>query len=80
MLAGLQAEDAGAWLDQGTEHPHRLALSVRRDRVPHTRRSLAEAFAGRGLQVRPGLRALPGAGCRWGFGFRASPGAGCRCS
>ena len=52
VLSVLQREDAGAWLDQGTEHPHRLAISVRQDRVPATRKQLSEAFAACGLQVR----------------------------
>ncbi len=51
VLAGLQGDGAGAWLDQGTEHPHRLALSVRLDRLEGTREALAEGFSNRGLQV-----------------------------
>ena len=53
VLRGLQGDDAGAWLDQGTEHPHRLALSVRLDRLADTRSRLAQGFADRNLQVKP---------------------------
>ena len=51
VLADLESKDAGAWLDRGTEHPHRLALSVRLDCLADTRRILAERFAHCQLQV-----------------------------
>lgn len=51
VLADLESKEAGAWLDRGTEHPHRLALSVRLDCLADTRRILAERFAHCQLQV-----------------------------
>ena len=50
-LRWLEEQGAGAWLDQGTEHPHRLALSVRSDRLHDTYHRLTHAFSDRGLQV-----------------------------
>ena len=50
-LRWLEEQGAGAWLDQGTEHPHRLALSVRADRLHDTYHRLSHAFSDRGLQV-----------------------------
>ena len=67
VLRGLRGDDAGAWLDQGTEHPHRLAISVRQDRVPAARQQLSEAFAARGLQVRA-----------WGIGCKQQRALPCR--
>ena len=50
-LRWLEEQGAGAWLDQGVEHPHRLALSVRLDRLHDTYHRLSHAFSDRGLQA-----------------------------
>ena len=44
--------DAAHWLDDGSEHPHRIALSVRADQVPHVTHSLQAGIAAAGLQAR----------------------------
>ncbi len=48
----LKVEGAGDWLDHGTEHPHRIALSIRADKVQHVVYKLGEGFASMGLQAR----------------------------
>ena len=50
-LRWLEEQGAGAWLDQGTEHPHRLALSVRLDRLHDAHNRLAHGFSDRGIQA-----------------------------
>lgn len=52
MVDHLRAEGAGDWLDHGTEHPHRIALSIRADKVPHAVEMLGEGFAACGLEVK----------------------------
>jgi hypothetical protein len=52
LVTDLRMEGAGDWLDHGTEHPHRIAISVRADKVPHAVEKLGEGFAAADLQVR----------------------------
>ena len=47
----LAAEDAGHWLDAGTEHPHRIALSIRADHVAASVRQLGLGFQDSSLEV-----------------------------
>ena len=47
----LEGHGAGHWLDHGTEHPHRIALSVRADKVKHVVGQLTSGFRGQGIQV-----------------------------
>ena len=51
IVSDLEDQGAGHWLDHGTEHPHRIALSIRADMVPHAVHSLSSGFAHEGLQV-----------------------------
>ena len=43
------------WLDHGTEHPHRIALSMQAACVPHATASLQHGCSARGLQVLPAV-------------------------
>jgi len=52
-VLGRLGEDAGAWLDRGTEHPHRIALSVRGDRASDAAAQLRAGFEAAGVQARP---------------------------
>ena len=45
-------EGSAHWLDDGSEHPHRIALSMHSGAVGHARHRLQELAAQRGLQVR----------------------------
>lgn len=51
----LSTEGAGHWLDHGTEHPHRIALSISADRVASTIAELNSGFKKLNLQARPCL-------------------------
>ena len=51
LLSQLAEEGAGHWLDEGTEHPHRIALSIRADRIPPILEQLKTGFAQQGVQV-----------------------------
>lgn len=42
---------AAAWLDRGTEHPHRVALSVRGDRLGAAVEQLRAGFEAAGVQA-----------------------------
>ena len=44
-------ESAAAWLDRGTEHPHRVALSVRGDRLGAAVEQLRAGFEAAGVQA-----------------------------
>ena len=44
-------EDAAAWLDRGTEHPHRVALSVRGDCLGAAVEQLRAGFQAAGVQA-----------------------------
>eukprot|EP00884_Botryococcus_braunii_P004434 jgi/Botrbrau1/13992/Bobra.150_1s0004.1 len=48
----LGSENACHWLDQGTEHPHRIALNVRYDKVAEVTKHLEKGFVTANLQVR----------------------------
>ena len=50
MIGAVGAEHA-QWLDDGSEHPHRIALMVAAARVPDVCARLAQGFAQRGVQV-----------------------------
>ncbi len=39
------------WLDDGSEHPHRIALSVRQDKVHEVSERLKEGFLQRDVQA-----------------------------
>ena len=52
-VLGRLGEAAGAWLDRGTEHPHRIALSVRGDRAGDAAEQLRAGFEAAGVQARP---------------------------
>ena len=56
MVSQLGSDGAVHWLDHGTEHPHRIALSVRSDKVQICMSQLSEGLKAHGVQV----------GCRWG--------------
>lgn len=43
--------DSIHWLDQGTEHPHRIALSVQVEQLSNTLLALRRGFDDRSLQV-----------------------------
>ncbi|KAK9824654.1 hypothetical protein WJX72_012101 [[Myrmecia] bisecta] len=45
-------DNAAHWLDKGIEHPHRIALSVRCDKLADIAGSLQASFSQAGLQVR----------------------------
>ncbi len=45
------SDGAVHWLDHGTEHPHRIALSVRSDKVQVCMRQLSEGLKAHGVQV-----------------------------
>ena len=45
------SDGAVHWLDHGTEHPHRIALSVRSDKVQMCMRQLSEGLKAHGVQV-----------------------------
>ena len=45
------SDGAVHWLDHGTEHPHRIALSVRGDKVQMCMRQLGEGLKAHGVQV-----------------------------
>lgn len=47
------------WLDYGTEHPHRIALSVREDRLNYIVQNLENGFINQGLQVSHSLPFQP---------------------
>ena len=51
--------DSVQWLDDGSEHPHRIALSVQSSRVPDVCHRLTEGTHSRGVQVtlNPGIPA-----------------------
>jgi hypothetical protein len=49
----LGVENACYWLDQGTEHPHRIALNVRHDKVAEVTKHLEKGFQSANVQVRP---------------------------
>lgn len=44
-------DSAAAWLDRGTEHPHRVALSVRGDRLGAAVEQLRAGFEAAGVQA-----------------------------
>lgn len=46
-----EQNDALNWLDYGNEHPHRIALSVRVDKLDYIVRSLEEGFEDKEVQV-----------------------------
>lgn len=39
-------QDAAHWLDRGTEHPHRIALNVRLDKVPEVQDFIRASLGG----------------------------------
>eukprot|EP01023_Acetabularia_acetabulum_P016593 TRINITY_DN18188_c0_g1_i1.p1 TRINITY_DN18188_c0_g1~~TRINITY_DN18188_c0_g1_i1.p1 ORF type:complete len:233 (+),score=42.08 TRINITY_DN18188_c0_g1_i1:63-701(+) len=45
-------ENCVSWLDKGTEHPHRVALSVQVDVLERVRKGLEEGFKNEGVKVR----------------------------
>lgn len=51
LIDRLSRENAGHWLDPGTEHPHRIALSIRADLVPLAVEQLKIGFLECGLEV-----------------------------
>ena len=51
-VIGAVGEEHAQWLDDGSEHPHRIALMVAAARVPDVTARLAQGFAQRGVQVR----------------------------
>lgn len=51
MVDRLRSDNACYWLDQGTEHPHRIALSVRQDKVAEVTKHLEKGFDSAHLQV-----------------------------
>ena len=52
LLSRLAEAGAGHWLDQGTEHPHRIALSIQANRIPSALEQLREGFAKQDIQAR----------------------------
>ena len=52
VVSELELENAGHWLDHGTEHPHRIALSLQADKVTWAVERLGEGFVSEGLQAR----------------------------
>jgi len=47
----LAPENAAHWLDDGSEHPHRIALSVRADVVPIVTEAVKKATKSQGIRV-----------------------------
>jgi hypothetical protein len=50
-VIGAVSPAAAQWLDDGSEHPHRIALSVQAARVPELCERLKEGFVRRNVQV-----------------------------
>ena len=48
---GAVGSESAQWLDDGSEHPHRIALSVQSFRVPEVSQRLAEGCASRNVKV-----------------------------
>ena len=44
--------DQAQWLDDGSEHPHRIALSVQSSRVPEVCQLLEDGCLAKGVKVR----------------------------
>ncbi|CAL8467114.1 g6650 [Coccomyxa elongata] len=51
-VVGMVGSSCAQWLDDGSEHPHRIALSVRQDKVHEVSERLKEGFLQRDVQVR----------------------------
>ena len=51
VIAECGGEGGAHWLDSGTEHPHRIALSVQASCVPSAVAGLQQGCHARGLQV-----------------------------
>lgn len=52
IVRELEGSEAAHWLDHGTEHPHRIALSIRSDKVGYAVQKLSAGFSHNKLQVR----------------------------
>ena len=50
-VIGAVGSDSVQWLDDGTEHPHRIALSVQSSRVPDVCHRLTQGTLNRGVKV-----------------------------
>ena len=50
-MLGRLTDAAAAWLDRGTEHPHRIALSVRGDRLGEAVEQLRAGFEAANVQA-----------------------------
>jgi hypothetical protein len=50
-------QGATRWLDDGSEHPHRIALMVQERSVPDVSQRLAQGCAAAGVQARPNVAA-----------------------
>lgn len=48
---GAVGPSCAQWLDDGSEHPHRIALSVRQDKVHEVSERLKEGFLQRDVQA-----------------------------
>ncbi len=54
-------EGAAAWLDRGTEHPHRIALSIRGDCLGDAVEQLRAGFEAASVQARTKLEPMAAA-------------------
>ena len=50
-VIGSVGSDSVQWLDDGSEHPHRIALSVQSSRVPDVCHRLTEGTISRGVKA-----------------------------
>ncbi len=50
-VVGVVGSSCAQWLDDGSEHPHRIALSVRQDKVQEVSERLKEGFLQQDVQV-----------------------------
>lgn len=50
-VIGAVGEQSAQWLDDGSEHPHRIALSVEASRVPDVTHRLSHGCASKNVKV-----------------------------
>ena len=50
-VIGAVGSDSAQWLDDGSEHPHRIALSVQSSRVPEVCQQLTEGALSKRVKV-----------------------------